>query len=340
MSWQPITDERTWDAATLHLPAAHVLQRWAWGAFKSRWGWQAERWLLTDAAGPVAAVQVLKRRLRGPLSMLYAPRGPLARDEAGWDAALAFLERRARAQRVVFAMVDGDGWTGPGPTAEARAHLAQRGWSPSPQPPQFRNTALTRIDRSDDALLAAFKPKWRYNLRLAERRGVRVRLATPDDWPALLALYAETGQRDGFIIRPAEYYTDAWRSLHGQGLIAEHEGHALAGLMLFRHGARAWYFYGMSGAAGREHMPNHLLQWEAMRWARDAGCVWYDWWGAPEREADETDRMAGVWRFKQGFDATFAEGVGAWEYFPLGVGRAGMALLRRLRPGGRAVAAG
>jgi lipid II:glycine glycyltransferase (peptidoglycan interpeptide bridge formation enzyme) len=74
----------------------------------------------------------------------------------------------------------------------------------------------------------------------------------------------------------------------------------------------------MSRTAGREHMPSYALQWRAMQWARAAGCAFYDWWGAPERDDDEADGMAGVWRFKQGFGAQFLEGIGAWDYAPSG----------------------
>ncbi|MBK8835496.1 MAG: peptidoglycan bridge formation glycyltransferase FemA/FemB family protein [Anaerolineae bacterium] len=270
MSWRRIEAAAVWDAATLRLPPAHALQRWAWGEFKSHWGWTAERWLLDDADGPRAAVQLLRRRI-GPLAMLYAPRGPAARDAAAYAEAIAFVEQRARAQRAVFVLVDGDGWTGPGEVEAARQTLIVRRWRVAASQPQFRNTGLSRIDKDDAALLAEFKPKWRYNLRLAERRGVVARLATEADWPALLEMYAETGRRDGFVTRPAAYYTDAWRTMQGQAILAEREGEALAGLVLFRHGPRAWYFYGMSRTEGREHMPNHALQWAALRWARDAG---------------------------------------------------------------------
>jgi peptidoglycan pentaglycine glycine transferase (the first glycine) len=98
-------------------------------------------------------------------------------------------------------------------------------------------------------------------------------------------------------------------------LIAEHEGQALGGIVLFKQGARAWYFYGMSRSVGREHMPNHALQWAALRWARDAGCTVYDWWGAPEQLV-ETDSMWGVYRFKESFGARFVEGIGAWDFAP------------------------
>jgi lipid II:glycine glycyltransferase (peptidoglycan interpeptide bridge formation enzyme) len=184
---------------------------------------------------------------------------------------------------------------------------------------QFRNSGLSDLRRSDDELLAAMKPKTRYNVRLAEKRGVRVRVASPigeSDAQILYAMYAETGRRDGFATRAAPYYFDAWRAIKAVGLIAERDGQALAGLVLFHFAGRAWYFHGMSRTAGREHMPSYALQWEAMRWARAAGCSIYDWWGAPEHTDDAGDGMAGVWRFKQGFGARFVEGIGAWDYAP------------------------
>ncbi len=331
--WSQVTDASAWDAALLALPAPHLLQSWAWGELKSRWGWTAERWLLRSAAGvPCAAVQVLTRRIsRLPVCVLYAPRGPLVADDEAFDAALALLEQRARAKRAIWVKADGDP-----SSADAldrrRALLAARGWRYSSTQVQFRNTMHTDLRRSDEALLAAMKPKTRYNVRLAEKRGVRVRVVAPignADARLLYAMYAETARRDGFAIREAAYYADVWRTMDSVAFIAECEGQALAGLVLLRFGDRAWYFYGMSRSVGREHMPNYLLQWVAMRWARDQGCNVYDWWGAPDVR-DERDPLWGVYRFKEGFGARFVEGLGAWDYMPSRVGRPLAALLRSI----------
>lgn len=322
MMWTQAADGGMWDEVLRTLPAPHLLQSWAWGEFKSRWGWSAERWLLRDAAGsPRAAVQVLMRRIRRlPSCVLYAPKGPIAADDDAFDAALALLEQRARARRAIWVKMDGDPSAAGdrGALDRRRALLAARGWRYSPAQVQFRNTMHTDLRQSDDALLAAMKPKTRYNVRLAEKRGVRVRVITPigdADARLLYAMYDETARRDGFIIREPGYYFDVWRSLNAAAFVAEHEGQALAGLVLLCFGDRAWYFYGMSRSVGREHMPNYLLQWVAMRWARDQGCTLYDWWGAPDK-LDESDAMWGVYRFKEGFGARFVEGHGAWDYAP------------------------
>jgi peptidoglycan pentaglycine glycine transferase (the first glycine) len=81
-----------------------------------------------------------------------------------------------------------------------------------------------------------------------------------------------------------------------------------------RYGQRSWYFYGASGDRRRRDMPNHLLQWEAMRWALARGCTVYDWWGAPDNVDDAKDSMQGVWQFKQGFGAAFQPHIGAWDF--------------------------
>ncbi|MCX6017133.1 MAG: peptidoglycan bridge formation glycyltransferase FemA/FemB family protein [Chloroflexi bacterium] len=332
-AWQLVPDETQWQTSLAALPSPHVLQSWPWGEFKSRWGWTAQRWLLEDN-GPACAMQVLRRSF-GPLCMLYATKGPVARDVASYEHGLARLESLGHAQRAVWVKVDGDppashsAWTAADLDA-MRAHLTQRHWHRSTEPVQFRNTMLTDLRADDEQLLARMSSKCRYNVRLAEKRGVQVRvipMLEGADAEALYAMYAETGARDGFGIRERAYYLDAWRSMNAVGFIAEREGEALGGIVLFRHEHRAWYFYGMSRSIGREHMPNHLLQWQAMRWAREQGCDTYDWWGAPEQLV-ESDSMWGVYRFKQSFGAEFAEGIGAWDYTP---SRLLFALYRRIR---------
>jgi peptidoglycan pentaglycine glycine transferase (the first glycine) len=314
--WRLISDPVIWDDALRRLDRPHVLQSWAWGDFKSRWGWTAQRWaLMGDDGSPRALIQLLRRAI-GPLCALYVPKGPTtAPDPASYAQALAWLERLARAQRALWVKLDGDPLSPAFGLSQARDLLRRRSWFLSPNQVQFRNTAHTDLRGSDDDLLARMKPKWRYNIRLAEKRGVTVRMAQPDDDALLYRLYAETAARDGFVIREQPYYRDAWRAMNATGFIAERAGEPLAGLVLFTFADRAWYFYGMSRSEGREHMPNHLLQWTAMRWARDQGCRVYDWWGAPER-LDESDPLWGVYRFKEGFGAQFVEGLGAWDYAP------------------------
>jgi lipid II:glycine glycyltransferase (peptidoglycan interpeptide bridge formation enzyme) len=122
-----------------------------------------------------------------------------------------------------------------------------------------------------------------------------------------------TGGRDGFGVHSLEYYRRAYDLLHFKDmceiLMAEYEGQPLAALFVARHGNRAYYLYGASTDKERNRMPAYLLQWEAMKWAKDRGCKEYDLWGVPDEdeailEANFEKRQDGLWgvyRFKRGF---------------------------------------
>lgn len=320
-----------WNETIRQLPGAHILQTWNWGQFKAGYGWQPLPRLWRDDRGQVqAAALVLKRAVRGGLNILYAPRGPLVNwEDPVWvRRVLADLQQLARQQRAIFIKIDPElilGYGYPGSETEQANPLGDQvlagmkagGWRFSSDQVQFRNTAWLDLGGSETDWLARMKQKARYNLRLAQRKGVVVRPGGLQDLPVLYRMYAETSVRDGFVIRSEEYYRSLWRSFMEQGLaeplVAEVEGVAVAGLILFTFGGRAWYLYGMSTQAHREKMPNYLLQWEAMRRAKARECSQYDLWGAPD-VFDETDSMWGVFRFKEGLGATVIRTSGAWDY--------------------------
>ena len=324
--------QAAWDSLLAGLPNSHLLQCWEWGDFKSRNGWQPRRlaWeLLADGHGQAAA-QVLRRGLPGGLRVLYVPKGPLL----NWESpevrgqVLASLEALARRERAILIKIDPDVAVAIGPPGadqpvaagqQLQAELAQRGWVASPDQIQFRNTVVLDLRGGEDAVLAAMRQKTRYNVRLAERKGVQVRAAGAADLDLIYKLYAETSVRDGFVIRSLEYYHDAWGRFMRAGLaqpfVAEVGGEPVGALVVFRFARTAWYMYGMSRDAHREKMPNHLLQWHAIRWALAQGCLSYDFWGAPD-EFVESDPLWGVWRFKEGFGGQVVRQIGAWDFAP------------------------
>jgi lipid II:glycine glycyltransferase (peptidoglycan interpeptide bridge formation enzyme) len=350
----PIDHRDTWNTALAALPYAHILQSWEWGDFKSRWGWQPTRLLWRQGETPVAAAQMLAKAIpRTPWHFLYAAKGP-ALDYADTSLTthiLADLAQYARQQRAIFLKIDPDvvrQYGEPGeqpPEAVGQAVLellAGQDWRFSPEQIQFRNTVLLDVRGEPEEWLARMKPKWRYNIRLAERKGVAIRAGTEADLPAFFRMYAETAARDGFLIRPEAYYREVWQQFlaarQAELLLAEVDGQPVAGLALFFLGRRAWYIYGASTGQHRALMPNHLLQFSAMQRASALGCTHYDLWGAPD-VFDDSDRMLGVYRFKQGFGGETVLGLGAFDFparpalyrlFTETMPRA-RALLRRLR---------
>lgn len=309
-----VADPIQWNSTLATLPTAHVLQTWEWGQFKARHGWTPRYILWQDETGkPQAAALVLRRQLaRLPLRILYVPKGPALDydNPALLEAVLRDLETLTCQERAILIKID--------PDVESGKRQVEGGrWVESREQIQFRNTMLIDLTQTEEALLAAMHPKTRYNIRLATRKGVSVREGNLDDLDMLYAMYRETAQRDGFIIRLPAYYLDAWGSFMRAGLaqplIAEVEREPVAALILFCFARTAYYFYGMSRNIHRDKMPNHLLQWEAMRWARQRGCTTYDLWGAPDT-LNESDPMYGVYRFKLGFGARLVCHIGAWDW--------------------------
>jgi lipid II:glycine glycyltransferase (peptidoglycan interpeptide bridge formation enzyme) len=139
---------------------------------------------------------------------------------------------------------------------------------------------------------------------------------------------ATTAARDAFGARPLAYYRDALAAFGSRGhlFLARREGETLAAVMTFHFGDSATYLYGASADRGRRHMPNHRLQWAAMRHARADGRRWYDFWGVPDEigQAAVAGRdpenvpigeggLWGVWGFKRGFGGEVFRTVGAWD---------------------------
>ncbi len=331
--FRPQSDPAAWRQALGELPDPHPLQSWTWGQFKARWGWSATPLLLQvhdrpEEHAPLAATMLLKRKApRLPFSILYAPKGPLLdyNDPALRRVVLAQLEQIARREGAIFVKIDPDVALSWGLEDERRSpigarfisELKGRGWRFSDDQIQFRNTVELDLTRSEEEILAAMKQKTRYNIRLAGRKEVQVRLGTADDFQTIADMYMTTAARDEFAVRPVDYYLDAWRSLYQAGLaqpfLADYQGQPLGAVIIVRYGRRAIYMYGASTDIERRRMPNYLLQWEAMRWARAQGCEVYDFWGAPD-EFVESDSLWGVWRFKAGFNGQVVRHIGAWDY--------------------------
>jgi len=317
-----VTERGLWNGALLSLPYNHVLQSYEWGQFKAKYGWTPLRLLFEEDGVVQAAASVLRRKFPYlPLCIMYVPKGP-ALDYGNSELlgrVLSTLQDVARRHRAIFIKIDPDVCLedrSP-PTDQVITTLESYGWQPSSEQIQFRNTILIDLMQEEDELLKAMKPKTRYNVRLAGRRGVRVRPGKAADLPIFYDMYVETSSRDEFIIRPFVYYRDAWQAFIEANLahlfIAEHESQPLGGLILFRFGNKVWYMYGASRDVHRNLMPNHLLQWEAMRWAKAQGCTVYDLWGAPDIK-DESDPLWGVYRFKEGFGGQFVRHIGAYDY--------------------------
>lgn len=319
MSQVPLSQWRDFVKGT---PEAHLLQTGEWGELKASFGWDAVR-IISDGIG----AQVLFRKLPLGLSFGYVPKGPVGRgDDQAAGQLWQEMEAVSRCRHAIFLKIEPDAWAG---SAQDLGVLARKGFSASQHSIQPRRTIIVDLRGREQEILGRMKPKCRYNIGLAARKGVRVR--PWGDIAAFHRMMRATGMRDGFGVHSVEYMQHAYDlfrvSAMAELLVAVQENTPLAALMAFRRGRRAWYLYGASTDEGRELMPNYLLQWEAMLWAKQHGCEEYDLWGVPDEDEatlearfqTRHDGLWGVYRFKRGFGGQVRRAAQArdWVFQPL-----------------------
>ncbi len=295
-------------------PRDNLLQSPFWAAVKQRFGWRAYAFTV-HACEVESTVLVLERALPGGLSLAYIPHGPDL--DAPDERHAELLVSTARAlrphlpARCVFLRFDPP-WHVPQP-GRVPTHPRLRAGALEIQPPSTVIVPLV----GDEAMLEAMKPKTRYNIRLAERKGVTIRRAAVDEFDAWYTMYRETATRDRISLHAAEYYRAQFELADDQVEVtlyfAEHGNDLLAGIVVARCGKRATYLYGASSNEKRNLMPAYLLQWRAMRDARAAGCGEYDLFGIPPAD-DPKHPMYGLYRFKTGFGGLIVHRYGALDF--------------------------
>ncbi len=170
-------------------------------------------------------------------------------------------------------------------------------------------------DKTEEEVFEGFHSKTRYNIRLAERKGVTSRIGGREDLKRFHEIMQETGMRDEFVIRNLEYFEKMYDEMAPENLrlyMASYEGEDIAGTIAIYYGNKVWYLYGASSNAKRNVMPNYLLQWEMIKWAIEKKCDIYDFRGV-SGDIDESNPLYGLYRFKKGFNGEFTEFVGEME---------------------------
>ena len=312
----PLVSLSEWNQFISNRPNGHILQTGEWGELKAAFGWQALRVVSGDIG-----VQLLIRSLPMGFTLAYLPK-PISFDDS---RLVDEVDSLCLAKKSIMLKVELDGWD----SNLAKITPTLDGFRVSPHAIQPIRTIVVDIRGTEEEILGRMKQKCRYNIRLAEKKGVTVRPWS--DIKGFHTLMKSTGGRDGFGVHSQDYYERVYRLFQPAGMaemfVAEFEGKPLAALMIFSRGTRAWYFYGASSDEERNRMPAYLLQWEAMRWAKSKGAEEYDLWGVPDEDENSLesqfesrqDGLWGVYRFKRGFGGKLLRASSAMDkdYNPL-----------------------
>lgn len=320
-----------WEAGHLPARSGSFMQSPLWAWFKSQTGWHA--YMVSDGNNPdgddlkpgggkepsllVLTRHILSVPLLRRLRFAYVPHGPSAPEHADGAASnlagLARLARESIAEFLVFMRFDLD-WEKA--ACEDLFSCGGAGRLRRGTAVQVPDTVILDLAQPEEALLAAMKPKWRYNIRLARKKGVEITREGPETLKTFYGLYLETARRDGIAIHPESYYETLFSTaaLFKNAClsiwIARHEGSPLAAIITLFMDGHATYLYGASSGEKRNLMPAYALQWAAIQAARAEGCHDYDFFGIPP-DANPAHPMAGLYQFKTGFGGRIVHRVGS-----------------------------
>ncbi len=281
----------------------HPLQSWEWGEFREKTGVKVVR---------EDGLQMTIHKIpHTPWNVGYAPKGQMPTAEM-----TKLLSRVARENNCIFIKVE--------PKVEEQdsrreiLDFRKLGFVVGRSLFTKYNFVLD-VTPSEEQLLASFKQKTRYNIRVAEKRGVTVELDNSEKaFERYLQLTEETTKRQGFYAHSRDYHQKMWDTLHSAGiahlLVAKYEGQIITTWVLFKFGDTLYYPYGASTREHREVMANNLVMWEAIKLAEKWELRYLDMWGALGPDPDTKDPWYGFHTFKSGYGARHVEYIGTWDY--------------------------
>jgi peptidoglycan pentaglycine glycine transferase (the first glycine) len=301
-------------------PQGSFLQSTAWPQVKTGW---SPQFVVSRGQGKAinGTVLVLIRPVSFPkTAMLYAPRGPVC-DPADTKTLAALTQGIRLLAKEHGAFI----FKCDPPVAmenkEFIAAMKQLGFRHSFGPVGFegvqtRFNYVTKIGgRDENAMLAALNQSTRRKIRIAARRGVEIKVGGAKDLDDFSRLMQITGRRDGFAVRPKQYFSRFLAALGDDARLymGYVQNTPVCGAIAVNYAGRVSYIYGASDNVHRDAMPNYLLQWEMMRWAINSGCHTYDFQGVPGNYALQSGPLFGLYRFKSGFGGEVEELAGEFD---------------------------
>ncbi|MCU0679111.1 MAG: peptidoglycan bridge formation glycyltransferase FemA/FemB family protein [Planctomycetes bacterium] len=305
---------------------SRFIQSWAWGEFQNKNKATIFRLGAEENGELVIAGTIIVKRLGGGYCYLYCPRGPVIREEVGRNKNELFrlffseMEQLARKEKAIFLRFE------PDKDIKARCRELRTKYKINKtidiQPPR---TLILDLMTDQKELLTKMHPKTRYNIRLAEKKGVKVRRGKGSDFGRFWELMQETVKRDVFRLHPKSYYLNMLSTEGIRLYVAEYKGMIIAANILSFFGDTVTYLHGSSANGERQVMAPFLLQWRVIEEARTAGYRYYDFYGIDEK------RWPGVTRFKLGFGGYRFEYPGTFDLLFSRVGYNVYWLARKIR---------
>ena len=304
----------SWDKLIVANPdGGNTLQAKAFGETKGRHGW-TPKYFASDKLK--AAYLILSKNVPGAGEFWYIPKGPGLTDKK--QLKLFIKEIQELKSKPFLIRIDPEILK----DSLSISDITKLGLRRASRDVQYNvSTVVLSLDKDDEALLAGFKQKTRYNVRLALKKGVEVE-AVPTNQETIDKMYELTQittSRAGVYLRDKSYFADFWQ-IHsdsgvGQMFQATYQGKVLAGAYITYLGEKALYKDGGSIREHQEAQAPYALQFQIMKWLREKGVKEYDLHGVPPKSQIDNPNhpLAGLARFKTGFNQEITEYIGTYD---------------------------
>jgi len=317
------SNKNEWDSFVKANSTGSFLQSFEWGEFMATQKEKIWRFAVVEGETWKAVFLLVMSKLKMNQRVLYIPRGPVIEEvshkEKVLGAIFEMLDDMARREKAVMVQIDPHS-----NEFEWEQSFDQHGFVKSEQNVQPRHTLILDIRKPDEEILNAMHQKTRYNIRLAEKKGIEV-IVDNGMYKEFLELLKKTELRQEIKMFSADYFQKILAVPFVKLYLAKYDGKIIAANIMIFWNDTATYLFGASDHEFRNLMAPHLLQWQAIKDAKAANCWFYDFWGAapPDAKGQEANWF-GFTKFKMGFspDAELTEYLGTYEkiYNPAIVG--------------------
>lgn len=292
--------------------AAHPMQSWEWGEFREKTGLSVTRLGRYKEGKLVETAQISWHKIpKLALYVGYWPKGIIPSREM-----LEAVKREAKIKKAIFITVEPNVLMKNG---EKKLKALKSGFDLKKGRALFTKWSFwLDLTKSEEELLKEMKPRTRYNVRYAERKGVSViednsKEAFDEYWK----LTEETTKRQGFYAHTKQYHEQMFETLGKSGVAhlfrAVHEGKTLTTWIVFVLNKILYYPYGASTREGSNIFPSDAMMWRVIKFGKEKKCQLFDMWGSPGPDPKPSDPWFGFHRFKMGYGAKLVEFVGTYD---------------------------
>lgn len=288
--------------------ATHPLQSWEWGEFRKSTGVKISRFLEINNKKVVNSFQITWHKI--PLFnkyIGYCPKSVVPNNEV-----VTFIKKEAAKKNAILVKLE------PNESNFLKNSIFKTKDFNSGKPLFTKYSFVLNIEKSEEELLKNLHQKTRYNLRLAEKRGVEIVEDNSEEaFEEYWKITEETTKRQGFYSHTKSYHQKMFRQMTASGIghmfLAKFNGRVLSAWMVFVLNKVGYYPYGASSSENRELMANNLMMWKVILFAKSLGCTSFDMWGSMGPNPDTKDPWYGFHKFKEGYGGVLTEFLGTYD---------------------------